>query len=54
LLIALVLISLGVVLLGSTTALRVASVAAVVSLWVSVVALSALSALRRTSGDRRA
>jgi cytochrome c oxidase assembly protein subunit 15 len=52
LLVALVLISVAVAARGSTTALRVASVAAVVSLWASVVALSGIAALRRTSGGR--
>jgi heme a synthase len=52
LLLGLVLISLVVSLRGSTTVLRVASVVTVVSLWVSVVALAALSGLRRTSGGR--
>jgi len=54
LLVGLVLISVAVALRGSTTALRVAAVVTVVSLWVSVVALAALSALRRTSGGRSA
>ena len=54
LLLALVLVSLAVTLLGSTTALRVASVATVVSLWASVVALAAVGGLRRTSDGRRA
>ncbi len=47
LLLALVLISLLVMLRGGTTLLLVASVVTVVSLWVSVVAIAALSAFRR-------
>lgn len=47
LLIALTVISLLVMMLGKTTPLLVASVVTVVSLWVSVVTLAALSAFRR-------